>query len=167
MAPRASPIAPGTSSAELTGLSRCFWAPRANCLRRCANFLRRCANFRFSSCFLFKSLRLEPTLIRTGQIAKYDYNDEIQNMLHYGQRVPPIYDITKIPSEFPLFLGYGGKDYLSDVQDVNVLLNDLNDHDADKLVLLFTDDYAHVDYIAGFNAKQVVYDPMIAFLNFH
>ncbi|KAK2396133.1 triacylglycerol lipase [Trifolium repens] len=30
-------------------------------------------------------------MIRTGQIAKYDYNDEIQNMLHYGQRVPPIY----------------------------------------------------------------------------
>jgi lysosomal acid lipase/cholesteryl ester hydrolase len=95
-------------------------------------------------------------VIRTGQIAKYDYNDDIQNMLHYGQRVPPIYDITKIPSEFPLFLGYGGKDYLSDVQDVNVLLNDLNDHDADKLVVLFTDDYAHADYIAGFNAKQVV-----------
>ncbi|WJX28746.1 hypothetical protein P8452_17428 [Trifolium repens] len=91
-------------------------------------------------------------MIRTGQIAKYDYNDEIQNMLHYGygQRVPPIYDITKIPSEFPLFLGYGGKDYLSDVQDV------INDHDADKLVVLFTDDYAHADYIAGFNAKQVV-----------
>jgi hypothetical protein len=50
---------------------------------------------------------------------------------------------------------------------VNVLLNDLNDHDADKLVVLFTDDYAHVDYIAGFNAKQVVYDPMITFLNSH
>jgi hypothetical protein len=29
MAPRASPIAPGASLAELTGLSRHFWAPRA------------------------------------------------------------------------------------------------------------------------------------------
>ncbi|KAL5058694.1 hypothetical protein RYX36_030298 [Vicia faba] len=62
---------------------------------------------------------------------KYDYVDQAQNVQHYGQQVPPNYDLTKIPNELPLFLGYGEKDMLGDVQDVKVLLNDLQDHDAD------------------------------------
>ncbi|KAL5076181.1 hypothetical protein RYX36_015165 [Vicia faba] len=99
------------------------------------------------------------------QIAKYDYDYEAQNMLHYGKEVPPTYDMTTIPKEFPLFISYGGKDYLSDVQDVKVLLNDLNNHDADKLVVLYKDEYAHLDFIGAFDAKQVVYDPMIVFYN--
>ncbi|CAK8566955.1 unnamed protein product [Lathyrus sativus] len=102
-------------------------------------------------------------MVRTGQVAKYDYG--ILNTLHYGQLVPPTYDMTKIPKEFPLFISYGGKDYLSDVQDVKVLLNDLSNHDADKLVVLYKDEYAHADFIMAINAKQVVYDPMIAFYN--
>ena len=106
-------------------------------------------------------------MIRTGKIAKYDYVNEAQNIQHYGQRVPPTYDMTKISSEFPLFLGYGGKDFLSDVRDVKVLLNDLSDQDANKRVVLFKDNYAHADFIAGDTAKEVVYDPMIAFFNAH
>ncbi|XP_061355410.1 triacylglycerol lipase 2-like [Gastrolobium bilobum] len=103
-------------------------------------------------------------MIRTGKIAKYDYGDPGQNMLHYGKPVPPPYDMTTIPNQFPLFLSYGGKDTLSDVKDVKVLLNDLKDHDRDKLVVVFKEDYAHADFVMGVNAKQVVYDPMIAFL---
>ncbi|KAK2442547.1 triacylglycerol lipase [Trifolium repens] len=106
-------------------------------------------------------------MIRTGKIAKYDYVNPLLNILHYGQLVPPTYDITKIPSEFPIFFGYGGKDFLSDVEDVKILLNDLNVHNATNRVALFKEDYAHVDYIAGFNATQVVYDPMITFFNAH
>ncbi|CAJ2645645.1 unnamed protein product [Trifolium pratense] len=104
-------------------------------------------------------------MIRTGNIAKYDYDDQAQNVKHYGQRVPPTYDLTKIPNDFPLFFAYGGKDQLSDVQDVKILLNDLQDHDANKLVLEFNQDYAHADFILSVSAKQDVYDPMIAFFN--
>lgn len=106
-------------------------------------------------------------MIRTGKIAKYDYVDQAQNVQHYGQRVPPTYDLTKIPNDFPLFLGYGGQDMLSDVQDVKVLLNDLQNHDANKLVAAFNQDYAHADFVMAVSAKQVVYDPMIAFFNAH
>lgn len=103
-------------------------------------------------------------MTRTGKIAKYDYVHQAQNLLHYGQRTPPTYDMTKIPTEFPLFLGVGEKDMLSDLQDVKLLLNDLNGHDYNKKVV-FLKDYAHIDFIAAINAKQVVYDHMIAFLN--
>ncbi|CAJ2668479.1 unnamed protein product [Trifolium pratense] len=75
--------------------------------------------------------------------------------------------MAKIPSEFPLFLGVGGQDILSDVQDVNLLLNDLNNHDPNKLVELIKEDYAHLDFGVDVNAKQVIYDPMIAFFKAH
>lgn len=93
----------------------------------------------------------------------YDYGYELLNFQHYRQPYPPSYDMTKIPNEFPLFLGYGGQDALSDVKDVQVLLSNLEGRDGNKLVQVFKEDYAHVDFILGVNAKQVVYDPLIAF----
>ncbi|KAI4308368.1 hypothetical protein L6164_031458 [Bauhinia variegata] len=102
-------------------------------------------------------------MIRTGTIAMYNYGDEEQNMAHYGQPCPALYDMTSIPNDFPLFLSHGGQDTLSDVEDVQLLLDDLKDHDKDKLVVLFREEYAHNDFILGVNAKQVVYDPMMAF----
>ncbi|RDX66786.1 Triacylglycerol lipase 2, partial [Mucuna pruriens] len=102
-------------------------------------------------------------MIRRGNIAKYDYNDVGENMQHYGQPVPPLYDMTAIPNEFPLFLSHGGLDMLADVNDVQLLLSDLRDHHANKLVVLFSGEYGHVDFVMGVNVKQIVYDPMIAF----
>jgi lysosomal acid lipase/cholesteryl ester hydrolase len=61
------------------------------------------------------------------------------------------------------FLCVGGQDILADVQDVMLLRNDLDNHDPIKLVVLVKDDYAHVDFGVAVNAKQVFYDPIIAF----
>ncbi|KAL3572962.1 hypothetical protein D5086_026866 [Populus alba] len=102
-------------------------------------------------------------MIRTGTIAMYDYGNENDNMDHYGQPTPPVYNMTSIPNDLPLFLGYGGKDYITDVRDVQVLLDNLKDHDGDKLVVQYTDEYAHADFVLGVNANQIVYDPAIAF----
>ncbi|MED6172288.1 hypothetical protein PIB30_048718 [Stylosanthes scabra] len=104
-------------------------------------------------------------IIRTGKIAMYDYGDQEQNIQHYGQASPPLYDMGSIPNGFPLFLSYGGKDLLSDVNDVRLLLTDLKDHDKNKLVVLFREDYAHADFVMGVNAKQIVYDPIMAFFH--
>ncbi|KAK7823096.1 triacylglycerol lipase 2 [Quercus suber] len=103
-------------------------------------------------------------MLRAGNVAEYDYDDEGENKKHYGQPTPPLYNLTSIPKDIPLFIGYGGKDSLSDVNDVKLLLDDLKDHQKDKLVLLYRDDYAHLDFIVAENAKNVVYDPLIAFL---
>ncbi|KAJ7960318.1 Lipase [Quillaja saponaria] len=102
-------------------------------------------------------------MIREGTITMYDYKDEDANREHYGQPTPPIYNMTSIPSDFPLFLSYGGADALSDVKDVKLLLGSLKDHEGDKLVVQYRDDYAHADYVMAENAKQDVYDPLMAF----
>ncbi|KAK6238620.1 hypothetical protein QUC31_004089 [Theobroma cacao] len=102
-------------------------------------------------------------MIRQGTITMYDYNDANENTKHYGQPTPPAYNMTSIPNDLPLFLSYGGEDALSDVNDVKLLLDSLKDHDGDKLVVQYRDDYAHADYVMAENAKQDVYDPLIAF----
>ncbi|KAF8043143.1 hypothetical protein BT93_A1479 [Corymbia citriodora subsp. variegata] len=103
-------------------------------------------------------------MVRDGKISMYDYGDEAQNMEHYGQATPPLYNMSSIPNDLPLFLSYGGADALSDVRDVKLLLESLKDHDGDKLVTQYREDYAHMDFVMGENAREVVYDALMVFL---
>ncbi|XP_043723545.1 triacylglycerol lipase 2-like [Telopea speciosissima] len=104
---------------------------------------------------------------RKGLVSKYDYGREELNMEHYGQRKPPIYNLSNIPRDLPLFLSYGGRDALSDVGDVELLLDSLKFHDGEDLTTLFLKDYAHADFIMGVNAKEMVYNALIAFFRRH
>ncbi|KAL7216357.1 hypothetical protein ACSBR1_028327 [Camellia fascicularis] len=97
----------------------------------------------------------------------YDYGNEDNNNKHYGQSTPPVYDMASIPNDVPLFIGHGGQDDLADVKDVKKLLGTLKNHDADKLVTLYREEYAHADFVLGVNANQVVYDPLMAFFKLH
>ncbi|KAF5814570.1 putative triacylglycerol lipase [Helianthus annuus] len=106
-------------------------------------------------------------VIRSGTITMYDYGNVYDNKKHYGQLTPPVYDMGSIPKDFPMYLSYGGQDELSDVQDVKTLLESVKDHDPNKLVVQYKEDYAHADFVFGVNAKEVVYDPMIKFFKNH
>lgn len=86
-------------------------------------------------------------------------------MEHYGVPKPPIYNLSNIPNDFPLFISYGGQDALSDPKDVANLLDDLKLHDEGKLSVQYIKDYAHADFIMGITAKDVVYDKIISFFN--
>uniref|UniRef100_A0A6N2MTI5 Uncharacterized protein n=1 Tax=Salix viminalis TaxID=40686 RepID=A0A6N2MTI5_SALVM len=57
----------------------------------------------------------------------YDYDDEEKNREHYGETSPPAYNMRSIPNDLPLFLSYGGADALSDMNDVQLLLDSLED----------------------------------------
>ncbi|XP_049366253.1 triacylglycerol lipase 2-like [Solanum verrucosum] len=102
-------------------------------------------------------------MTRKGTIEKFDYGNDEENNKHYGQPNPPQYIMSNIPNNIPLFLGYGGADYLSDVNDVKILLDKLQNHNPDKLVLQYREDYAHADFVFGTNAKEIVYNPIMAF----
>ncbi|CAL9107893.1 unnamed protein product, partial [Musa acuminata var. zebrina] len=98
------------------------------------------------------------TAFRRGVITKYDHGSSTANMAAYGQSSPPEYHMSNIPHHLPLLLSYGGGDMLPDVKDVHLLSNDLSNHDADKLVAQLVKEYAHLDFVMGVNAKNVVYD---------
>ncbi|KAG6412645.1 hypothetical protein SASPL_125332 [Salvia splendens] len=101
--------------------------------------------------------------VRDGLLSKYDYGNAPFNMVHYGQAKPPVYNLSRIPPNLPLFLSYGGKDALSDVRDVATLLDSLKLHDVGKLHVQYIKDYAHADFIMGVTAKDLVYNQMISF----
>lgn len=102
-------------------------------------------------------------IARDGVLAKYNYGIPGFNVMHYGDVRPPVYNLSNIPRDFPIFLSYGGKDALSDPKDVQRLLDSLKLHDVGKLTIQFLENYAHADFIMGVNAKDVVYSQVLSF----
>lgn len=96
-------------------------------------------------------------------MAKYDYGNPNFNLEHYGQPKPPVYNLTTIPHDLPLFLSYGGQDALSDVKDVATLLDSLRLHDVGKVHVQYVKEFAHADFIIGVTAKDVVYNQIVSF----
>uniref|UniRef100_A0A7N0V6M8 Lipase n=1 Tax=Kalanchoe fedtschenkoi TaxID=63787 RepID=A0A7N0V6M8_KALFE len=105
--------------------------------------------------------------VRDGVLAKYDFGNPAFNLMHYGTPSPPIYNLSNIPRSFPIFLSYGGLDALSDVHDVQLLLDNLKFHDVDKLSVQFIKDYGHADFVMGVNAKDLVYNAVVSFFKSH
>ncbi|KAE8697097.1 Triacylglycerol lipase 2 [Hibiscus syriacus] len=101
--------------------------------------------------------------VRDGVIKKYDHGRPDYNLMHYGQPRPPAYNISNIARDLPVFICYGGEDALSDVLDVQQLLDHLKFHDVNKLSVQYIKDYAHADFIMGINAKDVVYNQVVQF----
>ncbi|KAK7336058.1 hypothetical protein VNO77_16587 [Canavalia gladiata] len=104
-------------------------------------------------------------IVRHGVLAKFNYVIPDYNIMHYGDIFPPIYNLSNIPHDLPLFISYGGRDALSDVGDVQNLLDALKFHDEDKRSIQFIKEYAHADYIMGSNAKDLVYNSVLSFFN--
>ncbi|KAJ0111546.1 hypothetical protein Patl1_01929 [Pistacia atlantica] len=106
-------------------------------------------------------------MVTRGTITMFDYDNKDENKKHYGQTVPPVYNLKSIPNDFPLFLCHGGADTLADVYDVQHLVDTLKDHARDKLVVRYIEKYGHSDFLLGVDAKKEVYDPLMAFLKLH
>ncbi|KAK1606567.1 hypothetical protein QYE76_030240 [Lolium multiflorum] len=102
---------------------------------------------------------------RDGVLSKYDYVWPNVNEEKYGLPDPPAYNMSNIPSPFPLFLSYGGQDELADPADVGLLIGDLIGHDRDKLTVQYLEQFAHADFVIGTCAKDYVYNGVISFFN--
>ncbi|KFK25651.1 hypothetical protein AALP_AA8G142000 [Arabis alpina] len=101
--------------------------------------------------------------VRDKVLRKYNYGSSDRNMKHYGQALPPVYNISAIPHDLPLFFSYGGLDRLADVTDVKYLLDQFKFHNSDKMDVQFVKEYAHADFIMAVNAKDVVYNQVVTF----
>jgi pimeloyl-ACP methyl ester carboxylesterase len=85
----------------------------------------------------------------------FEYGSPSENMKHYNQSTPPLYDISKI--QVPTALYYGQNDWLADVNDVDFLKKSLPNIVDDLNIKI----YNHADFIWGTNTKEVLYDRMI------
>lgn len=100
---------------------------------------------------------------RSKTFTKYNYGF-FGNLKRYGQSSPPAYDLSKVkvPSSNTIVF-YGGGDALSDPTDMAFLLSLLPNKGTYPVTLLPS--YAHLDFILGINANQLVYKPIIDFLS--
>jgi pimeloyl-ACP methyl ester carboxylesterase len=100
------------------------------------------------------------TMIHMGQMVKhgkfqaYDFGSKKENQQHYHQDQPFEYDLSEM--EVPVGLYSGGKDWLSDPKDVQILIGQLKNV-ADHVYL---DDFNDFDFIWGLRASSEVYYPI-------
>ncbi|EFJ19993.1 hypothetical protein SELMODRAFT_418683 [Selaginella moellendorffii] len=91
---------------------------------------------------------------------KFDYGFW-QNLVRYGWISPPTYSLPNIPRTIPFLFFYAAKDALAAPQNVAQLVSELQS----KPELVFLPDYAHLDFVVSYNAKDLVYPKVVEFFN--
>ncbi|XP_032101542.1 lipase member K [Sapajus apella] len=91
----------------------------------------------------------------SGQLQAFDWGNSDQNMMHFHQLTPPLYNITKM--EVPTAIWNGGRDIVADPKDVENLLPQISNLIYYKLI----PHYNHVDFYLGQDAPQEIYRDLI------
>ncbi|XP_017511035.1 lipase member N isoform X1 [Manis javanica] len=94
-------------------------------------------------------------LYQSDEFRAYDWGSEAENMHHYNQSHPPIYDLTAM--KVPTAIWAGGNDVLVTPQDVARILPQIRNLHYFKLL----PDWNHFDFIWGLDAPQRVYSKII------
>ncbi|MCO5562207.1 hypothetical protein L7F22_015833 [Adiantum nelumboides] len=97
---------------------------------------------------------------RRKTFAKFDYGFW-GNLMRYGRISSPAYDLSKVPTSNTMFI-HGGADALADPKDVAQLFSSLPNKAS--YPVSFVPEYAHIDFILGTTANELVYKQVMDFL---
>uniref|UniRef100_A0A671G2M3 Lipase n=2 Tax=Rhinolophus ferrumequinum TaxID=59479 RepID=A0A671G2M3_RHIFE len=93
--------------------------------------------------------------VNSGLFQAYDWGNPYQNMIHFHQLTPPLYNVTKM--EVPTAVWSGGEDRVADLRDIENLLPKIT-----RLIYYkFIPYYNHVDFFLGQDAPQEIYQDLI------
>uniref|UniRef100_A0A8D0FM59 AB hydrolase-1 domain-containing protein n=1 Tax=Strix occidentalis caurina TaxID=311401 RepID=A0A8D0FM59_STROC len=92
-------------------------------------------------------------IYQTGEFKYYDYGSD--NMLHYNQTTPPFYELENMKA--PLAAWYGGRDWLSVPEDVNITLSRITNVVHKKYIPKFV----HFDFLWSMQAYEQVYKEIL------
>ncbi|CAH1984657.1 unnamed protein product [Acanthoscelides obtectus] len=91
-----------------------------------------------------------------GNFQQFDYGAK-GNMIQYGTKTPPFYNISNIKR--PIYMMYGPNDWLANIIDIRRLAANITTLvDVYKVQL---DSFNHVDFIFGKDAEKLVYKPIL------
>ncbi|XP_057591921.1 lipase member K isoform X1 [Hippopotamus amphibius kiboko] len=93
--------------------------------------------------------------VNSGQFQAFDWGTPEQNMMHFHQLTPPLYNVSKM--EVPTAMWSGGQDIVADLKDVENLLPKIRRLVYYKLI----PHYNHVDFYLGEDAPYEVYQDLI------
>ncbi|XP_007942239.1 lipase member K [Orycteropus afer afer] len=94
----------------------------------------------------------------SGQFQAFDWGDPNQNMMHFNQLTPPLYNVTKM--ELPTAVWSGGQDCVADPKDIENLLPKISNLIYCKSI----PHYNHVDFYLGQDAPQEIYQDLISLM---
>ncbi|KAF3823903.1 hypothetical protein GH733_006907 [Mirounga leonina] len=97
-------------------------------------------------------------LYRSDEFRAYDWGSEAENMHHYNQSRPPLYDLTTM--KVPTAMWAGGHDVLVTLQDVARVIPQIGNLQYFDLL----PDWNHFDFIWGMDAPQRMYSKIIALM---
>lgn len=106
-----------------------------------------------------KNLAHFSQMVISGRFQMYDYGSKRDNLVHYNQTEPPLYDLSQIKT--PVALYSATNDWLADPVDVDALRRAL----PNVVDSWNSDDWNHLDFIWGTNGKQLLYDRIIQLVN--
>ncbi|XP_032738937.1 lipase member K isoform X2 [Lontra canadensis] len=95
----------------------------------------------------------------SGLFQAFDWGNADQNMRHFHQLTPPLYDVTKM--EVPTAVWSGGHDRVADLKDVENLLPKITRLIYYKLI----PHYNHVDFYLGQDAPKEIYQDLIRLMD--
>jgi len=98
------------------------------------------------------------TLMQNDTVMKFDYGSAQENMNHYGQTSPPVYNISAV--SVPMHLFYGTNDKFADPVDAQNLFKLL----PANLLHIYPTEYGHGDFLWGLDAAIKVYQPTVSIL---
>jgi lysosomal acid lipase/cholesteryl ester hydrolase len=98
-------------------------------------------------------------MVRSGKQQKYDYENALDNLFHYGSTTPPEYNLGNIKSDIHLY--WSPCDWLADEKDITEhLLKNIPATSLKESIKL--DDFSHTDFIWGSKAKDQIFVPIIS-----
>ncbi|XP_027452121.1 lipase member N isoform X1 [Zalophus californianus] len=97
-------------------------------------------------------------LYRSDEFRAYDWGSEAENMRHYNQSRPPLYDLTTM--KVPTAIWAGGHDVLVTLRDVARVIPQIGNLQYFDLL----PDWNHFDFIWGMDAPQRMYSKIIALM---
>ncbi|XP_012905587.1 lipase member K [Mustela nigripes] len=95
----------------------------------------------------------------SGLFQAFDWGNADQNMRHFHQLTPPLYDVTKM--EVPTAVWSGGHDRVADLKDVENLLPKITRLIYYKLI----PHYNHVDFYLGQDAPKEIYQDLFRLMD--
>ncbi|CAH1113090.1 unnamed protein product [Psylliodes chrysocephalus] len=103
----------------------------------------------------FKELLHYLQIIDSGTFSKYDYGPK-KNLKYYGEKKPPLYNLSQITSPMSLFSAKG--DLLVPQKGARVLAKMLPN--LESLYIVPNEDFNHVDFIFSSVTKELVNKPI-------
>ena len=102
-------------------------------------------------------------IYKAKRVQKYDYGNAIENLAHYGQITPPVYDLKKMKGySIPSIMTISDADPFANPQDTLDFIDNIENKNVVNFLSLTN--YNHIDYFWADSAITEIFPKVLNFL---